>query len=432
MNISTNNFSSLFSKLSDRYRTVVSSNAKSINTTIGLQKKDGDAAEQKSDTLTLRNNKITSLSKSTYIPPAIARRLNLENVNQEIENQEIEKTKTDAENTKIEITQEKSTAETSETTKSTETIKVPEPIDSVAQTDSVEPTDSAEESIIDNIKSGLTTSPKLIEGIFFRKKECSFITPESQMKAVIEKYGGGSIGKFLFEYDKTTHKNDMEKFIADRLVELKGNSKQIIPGQGTTNYTFDTRPELETEYWIYLSQTGKSFYADSSQENRSGDSIESETVFFRQNDLLKTRSIGYVNIDQNININAPKNNSAEEKNIIQNLLNNAAQENFQKIKNGEKPYFFMTDPSVQPNEQAKQGSADIKSIMENYLNQNNITLDSKEGFIITMLDNGTLILEETNINDPTKKETIKNLIETDKTFQQEIIKIFANDKLFQK
>jgi hypothetical protein len=375
----------------------------------------------------LRNNKITALAKSTYILPSLAGRLNSENVNQEIE-----KTKTDVENTKIEITQEKSTAESVETTKSTETtetIKVPKPTDSVVLTDSVEPTDSVEESIIDKTKSGLTTSPKLVECIFFKKEEFSLTTQGSQMKSIIENYGGGSIGQFLFDYDKATHKTDMEKFIADRLVELKRNTKQIFSGPGTTNFTFNTRPELETEYWIYLNTTGKSFYSNSSQEDIPEYLLENETVFFRQRDWLKTRSVGYVNIDQNINTNAP---SSEKEQIIQNLLNSVAGETFQKFLNGEQSHFFKTDTSVQPNEKTKQDSADIKSLIKNYLNQNNITLDNKEGFIITMLDNGTLILEETNISDPIKKEAIENLIETDKTFQQEFIKIFSNDELFQK
>ncbi|MDR2170069.1 MAG: hypothetical protein LBP59_08005 [Planctomycetaceae bacterium] len=415
MNISAGDFGSLLGKLSERYRSAVSPNIKSANnSTVNLLKNNNNNDKRTSDFLTLhKNNKSTISPNSTYIPPSLAHKSNVENTNQEINeiNENI-----NAEITNTETKQKESTTE-----------PTTESIDNTT-------TKNVDNSTTQNIKGIIITDPRLVNAIKSLKlaEYSPFITAGDQMRQIKSKYGGGSIGNYLFDYDKVTHKTDMEKFIADKLVEIEKNTKQIIPGNGTTNYTFDNRSSLEIEYWEYLHETGKSFYEDSSQHDIPEYLKENETVYFRENGLIKTRSIGYINIEQNNNSNAPKNNITEQKNIIQDLFINVIDKKItQKKHNGEKPHFFKTDPAIEPNEQTKQNANDVKFLIKDYLSKNNITLDSKEGFIITLLDNGNFILEETNINDSTKLESIKNLIETDKTLQQELTKIFANNELFQ-
>jgi hypothetical protein len=355
----------------------------------------------------LRNNKITALAKSTYILPSLAGRLNSENVNQEIEK--------NAENINAEIIREESITESVE--------------------DSTTNPTKEEFSFLDTLSK---TKAYIVEYKIDSEdgRLASCILPLNEFKK--EKYGVGTISNFLFAYDEAKHKSDIEKFIMNKLNEQEINSNNSNSPFKTKIKTNDTSTESrdywELQYWSYLDKTGKTFYSDSSQGKIPEHLNENEAIFFSANGLSGTRTIGYVSMEQN---NLSSNNDVpkqEQKQVEWTQLGKGSNEN--TIENiidiNNLPTIFNSNPATPPKEQVKQNISDLKYLLNDYLNRNNIVLNNKEGFTITMQENGTITLDENNISDLSKVEAIKNLIETDETFQQEIIKIFSNNELFQK
>ncbi|MDR2168576.1 MAG: hypothetical protein LBP59_00360 [Planctomycetaceae bacterium] len=356
MNILTNNFSSLFSKLSARYQTFVSANMKPVDSTVGLQKNSGDVAVQKSDALILLNKKTITLTNSTYIPPSIARRSRSENIHQEI-NKTVENT--NAKNTQKELT--------------TESID-----------DST--TKNNQEEITSNTKSTATVSSQDQKQNIKTVKTQSL--GEQRAEMVKSKYGNGSLGGSLYFYDLMRHKTDIDKFITDKIKGQEKNIKQSSLENLSSKIEIDPQTEKEIltlEYWKYLEKNNKEFYDPSSKYEIPENLKDNEFVTYGFDQRNNTKYISFISPEHNY---SPDNNSNTNDNQQQ------------------------TNPS------------DAQSLISGLLKENNITLDNKEGFSITMQKDGTIEIKETNIKEQSKIETIKNLIATDESFQQEITNIF--------
>jgi hypothetical protein len=203
---------------------------------------------------------------------------------------------------------------------------------------------------------------------------------------------------FLNYYDNKKYARDMDIFIADRRAEQEVHNAQIIENLkkqgGTTNFTFETVVH-ENDYWDFLQSTGKSFYSDTSQDELAQVFKEPSMVFFGS--TYDKQYIGFVEMGQ-------QNNIADTD---ENTSNNTAKQS------DEKQLILQ------------QIESNVRSIISSKLAENGITLNAREGFLIDILDDGTVTLGENTISDNETAESIKNLIETDETFQQSMIALFA-------